>query len=221
MIRFLSSFTLIFTLSAAEFKSYDADFIFETKYGDFPLKRYFEVSGNEVNTKVKMQILWLKYSLDSNFKIENQQAISINTKVNDPFRDSPNKFEVFFSKNDINSKELGDLEFTGQVLEQLSSDVQVRLNAKYGKKEYQLNIFDNTKAKIVSKKYRQLENEIVSTNFGEFETIVVVAESESVGPIKYFIAPSLDHMIIKSSAILKNDEERVLIISEMPRFLAK
>ncbi len=221
MIRFLSSFTLIFTLSAAEFKSYDADFIFETKYGDFPLKRYFEVSGNEVNTKVKMQILWLKYSLDSNFKIENQQAISINTKVNDPFRDSPKKFEVFFSKNDINSKELGDLEFTGQVLEQLSSDVQVRLNAKYGKKEYQLNIFDNTKAKIVSKKYRQLENEIVSTNFGEFETIVVVAESESVGPIKYFIAPSLDHMIIKSSAILKNDEERVLIISEMPRFLAK
>ncbi len=221
MIRFLSSFTLIFTLSAAEFKSYDADFIFETKYGDFPLKRYFEVSGNEVNTKVKMQILWLKYSLDSNFKIENQQAISINTKVNDPFRDSPKKFEVFFSKNDINSKELGDLEFTEQVLEQLSSDVQVRLNAKYGKKEYQLNIFDNTKAKIVSKKYRQLENEIVSTNFGEFETIVVVAESESVGPIKYFIAPSLDHMIIKSSAILKNDEERVLIISEMPRFLAK
>ena len=122
MIRFLSSFTLIFTLSAAEFKSYDADFIFETKYGDFPLKRYFEVSGNEVNTKVKMQILWLKYSLDSNFKIENQQAISINTKVNDPFRDSPKKFEVFFSKNDINSKELGDLEFTEQVLEQLSRD---------------------------------------------------------------------------------------------------
>ena len=221
MIRFLSSFTLIFTLSAAEFKSYDADFIFETKYGDFPLKRYFKVSDNEVNTKVKMQILWLKYSLDSNFKIENQQVISINTKVNDPFRDPPKKFEIFFSKNDINSKELGDLEFTGQVLEQLSSDAQVRLNAKYGKKEYQLNIFDNTKAKIVSKKYRQLENEIVSTNFGDFETIVVLAESEAVGPIKYFIAPSLDHMIIKSSAILKNDEERILIISEMPRFLAK
>ena len=86
---------------------------------------------------------------------------------------------------------------------------------------YQLKIFDNTKAKVVTKNYQQLDSEIVSTSFGDIETIVVTAESEDVGPIKYFIAPSLDHMIIKSSAILKNDEERVLIISEMPRFLAK
>ena len=96
--------------------------------------------------------------------------------------------------------------------------MQVRLNAKYGLKNYQLSIFDNTKAKIISKNYRQLENEIVSTNFGNIDTIVVVAESQDVGPIKYFIAPSLDHMIIKSTATLKNDEERVLIISREPKF---
>ena len=46
----------------------------------------------------------------------------------------------------------------------------------------------------------------------------MVAESEDVGPIKYYIAPSLDYMIIKSTATLKNDEERVLIISEEPKF---
>ena len=46
----------------------------------------------------------------------------------------------------------------------------------------------------------------------------MLAEAEDVGPIKYFIAPSLDHMIIKSTATLKNDEERVLIISEQPKF---
>ena len=217
-MRFFLSFFLIFTLSATEFKNYDADFVFETKYGDFPLKRYFEVSDNGINTKVKMQVLWLKYSLDSNFKIENQKIISINTNVIDPFRDRPKKFKVSFSANNINSNELGNFEFTGRVLEQLSSDVQVRLNAKYGIKKYQLKIFDNTKAKIVLKKYRQLENEIVSTDFGTFETIVVLAESEAVGPIKYFIAPSLDYMIIKSTAILKNNEERVLIISKMPKF---
>ena len=85
-------------------------------------------------------------------------------------------------------------------------------------KNYQLNIFDNTKAEVVSKNYRQLENEVVSTNFGDIETIVVVAESEDVGPIKYYIAPSLDYMIMKSTATLKNDEERVLIISEEPKF---
>ena len=217
-MRLLASFFLIFTLNAAEFKSYDAEFVFETKYGSFPLKRFFAVEGDKINTKVKMELLWFRYSLDSNFKIENQQIVSIDTFVRDPFRDRPKKFKASFSKNGINAQELGNFKFTGSVLEQLSSDVQVRLNAKYGVKSYQLKIFDNTKAKVVTKDYRQLENEIVSTSFGDIETIVVIAESEDVGPIKYFIAPSLDHMIIKSTATLKDAEERVLIVSEKPKF---
>ena len=217
-MRLLASFFLIFTLNAAEFKSYDAEFVFETKYGSFPLKRFFAVEGDKINTKVKMELLWFRYSLDSNFKIENQQIVSIDTFVKDPFRDRPKKFKASFSKNSINSQELGNFEFTGSVLEQLSSDVQVRLNAKYGVKSYQLKIFDNTKAKVVIKNYQQLDSEIVSTSFGDIETIVVIAESEDVGPIKYFIAPSLDHMIIKSTATLKDAEERVLIVSEKPKF---
>mgnify|MGYP000155935198 FL=1 len=217
-MRLLASFFLIFTLNAAEFKSYDAEFVFETKYGSFPLKRFFAVEGDKINTKVKMELLWFRYSLDSNFKIENQQIVSIDTFVRDPFRDRPKKFKASFSKNSINSQELGNFEFTGSVLEQLSSDVQVRLNAKYGVKSYQLKIFDNTKAKVVTKNYQQLDSEIVSTSFGDIETIVVIAESEDVGPIKYFIAPSLDHMIIKSTATLKDAEERVLIVSEKPKF---
>ena len=48
---------------------------------------------------------------------------------------------------------------------------------------------------------------------------MVLDSSENVGPIKFFIAPTLDYLIIKSSATLKNGEERVLIISEMPKFL--
>ena len=217
-MRLLASFFLIFTLNAAEFKSYDAEFVFETKYGSFPLKRFFAVEGDKINTKVKMELLWFRYSLDSNFKIENQQIVSIDTFVRDPFRDNPKKFKASFSKNSINSQELGNFEFTGSVLEQLSSDVQVRLNAKYGVKSYQLKIFDNTKAKVVTKNYQQLDSEIVSTSFGDIETIVVIAESEDVGPIKYFIAPSLDYMIIKSTATLKDAEERVLIVSEKPKF---
>ena len=217
-MRLLASFFLIFTLNAAEFKSYDAEFVFETKYGSFPLKRFFAVEGDKINTKVKMELLWFRYSLDSNFKIENQQIVSIDTFVRDPFRDRPKKFKASFSKNSINSQELGNFEFTGSVLEQLSSDVQVRLNAKYGVKSYQLKIFDNTKAKVVTKNYQQLDSEIVSTSFGDIETIVVIAESEDVGPIKYFIAPSLDHMIIKSTATLKDAEERVLIVTEKPKF---
>ena len=217
-MRLLASFFLIFTLNAAEFKSYDAEFVFETKYGSFPLKRFFAVEGDKINTKVKMELLWFRYSLDSNFKIENQQIVSIDTFVRDPFRDRPKKFKASFSKNSINSQELGNFEFTGSVLEQLSSDVQVRLNAKYGVKSYQLKIFDNTKAKVVTKNYQQLDSEKVSTSFGDIETIVVISESEDVGPIKYFIAPSLDHMIIKSTATLKDAEERVLIVSEKPKF---
>ena len=217
-MRFLASFFLIFTVNAADFKSYEANFVFETKFGNFPLERFFAVKGDEINTKVKMELLWFSYSLNSNFKIENKRVVSIDTIVKDPFRDKPKKFKVSFSKNSINSQELGNFEFAGTVLEQLSSDVQVRLNAKYGLRNYQLKIFDNTKAKIITKNYRQLESELVTTSFGDIETIVVIAESEDVGPIKYFIAPSLDHMIIKSTASLKDDEVRVLIVSEKPKF---
>ena len=31
-----------------------------------------------------MEVLWFRYSLDSNFKIENQQILSIDTFVRDP-----------------------------------------------------------------------------------------------------------------------------------------
>ena len=55
-MRLLASFFLIFTLNAAEFKSYDAEFVFETKYGSFPLKRFFAVEGDKINTKVKMEL---------------------------------------------------------------------------------------------------------------------------------------------------------------------
>ena len=202
-----------------EFKSYDAKFAFKTKFGDFSLKRYFTSENNDINTRVKMQVFWLKYSLDSNFRIEGKDVVSVNTKVQDPFRDDPKKFSANFLPNIIESNELDNLSFDSFVLEQLASDVQVRINAKYGVTDYALNIFDNTKGQVVSKNYQQLNNEIIETSFGAIETIVVLATSENVGPIKYFIAPTLDYLIIKSSATLKNGEERVLIISEMPKYL--
>jgi hypothetical protein len=218
-MRIILILLLTFSFFGDEFKSYDAKFAFETKFGDFPLKRYFTAKDNEINTRVKMQVFWLKYSIDSNFRIEGNNVISINTRVQDPFRDEPKKFSANFSQNTIASNELENIELDRFVLEQLASDVQVRINAKYGVTDYALNIFDNTKGEVVSKNYRQLDSEIVETSFGAIETIVVLATSENVGPIKYFIAPTMDYLIIKSTATLKNGEERVLIISEMPKFL--
>ena len=218
-MRIILILLLTFSFFGDEFKSYDAKFAFETKFGDFPLKRYFTAKDNEINTRVKMQVFWLKYSIDSNFRIEGKNVISVNTIVQDPFRDEPKKFSANFSQNTIASKELDNIELDRFVLEQLASDVQVRINAKYDVTDYALNIFDNTKGEVVSKNYRQLNGEIVETSFGAIETIVVLATSENVGPIKYFIAPTLDYLIIKSTATLKNGEERVLIISEMPKFL--
>ena len=218
-MRIILILLLTFSFFGDEFKSYDAKFAFETKFGDFPLKRYFTAKDNEINTRVKMQVFWLKYSIDSNFRIEGNNVISVNTRVQDPFRDEPKKFSANFSQNTIASKELDNIELDKFVLEQLASDVQVRINAKYGVTDYALNIFDNTKGEVVSKNYRQLDGEIVETSFGAIETIVVLATSENVGPIKYFIAPTMDYLIIKSTATLKNGEERVLIISEMPKFL--
>ena len=205
--------------SASDFKSYTADFAFETKFGDFPLKRYFTVKEDSINTRVKMQVLWFKYSLDSNFTIQNNTVVSINTKVEDPFRDDPKKFSATFNENMIYSNELKEVEHTTMVLEQLASDVQVRINAKNSLKNYKLSIFDNTKGEVVEKNYNQIGTEIVKTPFGDVETIVVEASAEDVGPITYYIAPSYDFMIIRSTAALKNGELRVLKITEAPKFL--
>ena len=143
-MRIILILLLTFSFFGDEFKSYDAKFAFETKFGDFPLKRYFTAKDNEINTRVKMQVFWLKYSIDSNFRIEGKNVISVNTIVQDPFRDEPKKFSANFSQNMIASKELENIELDRFVLEQLASDVQVRINAKYGVTDYVLNIFDNS-----------------------------------------------------------------------------
>ena len=100
-MRFLASFFLILTVNAADFKSYEANFVFETKFGNFPLERVFVIEGDKINTKVKMELLWFSYSLNSNFKIDNKQVVSIDTSVEDPFRDKPKKFKVAFKMDQL------------------------------------------------------------------------------------------------------------------------
>tara|TARA_Y100001980_G_C14537190_1_gene314093 strand:- start:277 stop:942 length:666 start_codon:yes stop_codon:yes gene_type:complete len=219
MKKILSLMFICSLTFGSDFKSYTADFAFETKFGDFPLKRSFTVKEDNINTKVKMKVLWFKYSLDSNFKIQNNIVMSINTKVEDPFRDDPKKFSATFDEGMVYSKELNEVEHTTLVFEQLASDVQVRINAKEGLKKYKLSIFDNTKAEVIEKNYNEIGFESVKTPFGNVETIVIEATAEDVGPIMYYVAPSYDFMIVRSTATLKNGEVRVLKITEKPKFL--
>ena len=99
-MRIILILLLTFSFFGDEFKSYDAKFAFETKFGDFPLKRYFTAKDNEINTRVKMQVFWLKYSIDSNFRIEGNNVISVNTRVQDPFRDELISKRVLYSSID-------------------------------------------------------------------------------------------------------------------------
>ena len=106
----------------------------------------------------------------------------------------------------ITSKELGAIAAKTEVLEQLASDAQVRLNAANGVNEYSLSIFDNTKSKA-HKNYKLTGEEEISTPFGPINTLVVEATADEVGPIIYYIAPEFDYLIIQSQAILKNAEK--------------
>ena len=220
-MRILIALFLSLSINSYEFKSYEAKFQFQARGFNFPLNRYFTVEGNEINTRVKMNVFLYTYSIDSDFAVDDSSVISKKTTVKDPFRDEPKKFSLVFDGGNITSNELGNIALDTEVLEQLASDVQVRLNAANGVNEYSLSIFDNTKGKVIKKNYKQTGKEEVTTPFGPINTIVVEATADEVGPIIYYIAPEFDYLIIQSKAILKNGDKRILSIKERPKFLAE
>ncbi|MBL6683786.1 MAG: hypothetical protein ISP93_03135 [SAR86 cluster bacterium] len=220
-MRILIALFLSLSINSYEFKSYEAKFQFQARGFNFPLNRYFAVEGNEINTRVKMNVFFYTYSIDSDFAVDGSYVISKKTTVKDPFRDEPKKFSLVFDGENITSNELGNIASDTEVLEQLASDVQVRLNAANGVNEYSLSIFDNTKGKVIKKNYKLTGKEEVTTPFGPINTIVVEATADEVGPIIYYIAPEFDYLIIQSQAILKNGDKRILSIKERPKFLAE
>ena len=168
-----------------------------------------------------MNVFFYTYSIDSDFTVDGNSVTSKKTSVKDPFRDEPKKFSLAFDGKNITSKELGAIAAKTEVLEQLASDAQVRLNAANGVNEYSLSIFDNTKSKVIQKNYKLTGEEEISTPFGPINTLVVEATADEVGPIIYYIAPEFDYLIIQSQAILKNGEKRILSLKERPKFLAE
>ena len=220
-MRILLAFFLSLSVHSYEFKSYEAKFQFQARGFSFPLNRYFTVKDDEINTRVKMNVFFYTYSIDSDFAVDGNSVTSIKTSVKDPFRDEPKKFSLAFNGKNIASKELGAIAAETEVLEQLASDAQVRLNAANGVNEYSLSIFDNTKSKVIQKNYKLIGEEEISTPFGPINTLVVEATADEVGPIIYYIAPEFDYLIIQSQAILKNGEKRILSLKERPKFLAE
>ena len=150
-MRMLLLFFLSFFANTYEFKSYEAKFQFEARGFSFPLDRYFTVKEGSINTRIKMNIFFSRYSIDSDFYIDGRSVISKKTSVKNPFRDDPKKFSLLFNGRNINSEELGTFTAETDVLEQLASDVQVRLNAINGINQYSLDIFDNAKGKVIQK----------------------------------------------------------------------
>lgn len=220
-MRILLALFVSLSINSYEFKSYEAKFQFQAMGFSFPLNRYFTVEGNEINTRVKMNVFFYTYSIDSDFTVDSNSVTSKKTSVKDPFRDEPKKFSLAFDGKNITSKELGAIAAETEVLEQLASDAQVRLNAANGVNEYSLSIFDNTKSKVIQKNYKLTGEEEISTPFGPVNTLVVEATADEVGPIIYYIAPEFDYLIIQSQAILKNGEKRILSLKERPKFLAE
>ena len=167
-----------------------------------------------------MNVFFYTYSIDSDFAVDGNSVTSKKTSVKDPLEMSQ-KFSLAFDGKNITSKELGTIAAETEVLEQLASDAQVRLNAANGVNEYSLSIFDNTKSKVIKKNYKLIGEEEISTPFGQINTLVVEATADEVGPIIYYIAPEFDYLIIQSQAILKNGEKRILSLKERPKFLAE
>ena len=214
------------TCETEDFKSWEADFIFSHhEFGNFDMKRNLTVvSENDISsTFVIRPLLIFKYSQNSSLIIDDGKIKSQATEVtNNVPGVSPKYFKVIFESNLVSSKELNlEVKIEEDILDQLGSDLQMRLNIKNGIDNFSLLVLDNDKGNIVKREYMVLGDEIVETNFGNFNCIKVAATSKDGGKIIYFISPELDFMIIKSFVELKSGETNSLILKNMPRFSAE
>lgn len=217
---------LSFISFAEDFKSWEAKFTFtHHRFGSFDMERDFEMkSSNKASSSFILRpLLIFEYSQNSNFLVDNSEVFSLNTEVkNNVPGVNPSYFKVRFKDNSATSKELNlNIKREKKILDQLGSDLQMRLNAKNGIKNFNLLVIDNDEGDVVERKYRTLGNKLIKTNFGQYECIEISATSMDGGRIVYFISPDLDFMIIKSFVELKNGKVNTLILKERPKFLAK
>ena len=216
---------LLFTgfISAETFKSWEANFEFtHFDYGKFKMQRQFINEEGKITTGFKLRpLLIFEYSQKSSLIVRDNEVFSVETSVkNNVPGDHPKAFKVKFSGDQISSEELNFLiKRKDRILDQLGSDVQMRINAKNGVERYSLNVIDNDKGNIVSRLYQTIGSEVVETSFGSFDTIKVSATSPESSEIVYFLAPDLDFFVIQSYVQLKNGERNTLKIIDKPKFL--
>ena len=215
-----------FFISAEDFKSWKAEFTFSHhEFGNFNMERDFIIEPDDKisSSFVLRPLIVFKYSQNSSLSIDGGSVSSIITEVknNVPGAD-PSYFKVQFENNLTTSKELNfRIEENRPILDQLGSDLQMRLNAKNGINNFKLFVIDNDEGNIVERTYETQGNENIKTDFGTFECIKISATSLNGGKIIYYISPELDFMIIKSFVELKSGDINSLILKKMPKFLVE
>jgi hypothetical protein len=206
-----------------EFKSWDAKFKF-THYsaGNITLKRSFKFDKNEITSRFILRPLFIyEYSQKSSLVLEGNKVKTLFTRVKNNVPGSKEKsFEVSFLENRIESKDLA-FSFLNKenVLDQLGSDLQMRLNVKNGVDNFFLNVITNTEGKIAKRQYEVIGEEIIEKKFGNINCIIVKATSDEAGDITYYISPEYDFMIIESFIELRNGKINKLSLVEEPKFL--
>lgn len=216
-------FFLSFSLLSDEFKSWDAKFRF-THYsaGNITLKRSFKFDENEIISKFVLRPLFIyEYSQKSSLALKNNKVKTLFTRVKNNVPGSKEKsFVVSFLDNRIESQELG-FSFLNEknVLDQLGSDLQMRLNIKNGVDNFFLDVITNAEGKIVKREYKVIGEEIIEKKFGNIKCIKVKATSNDTGEITYYISPEYDFMIIDSFIKLRNGKINKLSLIEEPKFL--
>ena len=216
---------LSFCTLGDNFRSWEAQFVFSLNESrDFNMERNFIVKKEAISSSFIIRPLVIfKYSQNSSLSIEGNEVRSIVTEVSNSIPGAdPSYFKVNFENNLMTSEELNfSIKSDEKILDQLGSDLQMRINAKKGIKNFQLLVIDNDKGDVVKRTYETLDYEKVKTNFGEFECIKIEATAPDAGKIIYFISPELDFMIIKSFVELRNGKINSLILRSMPKFLGE
>ena len=212
-----------FSLGGNAFKSFEAEFTFSHhEFGDFKMTRKFIVNGSTAQSSFKLRpLLIFEYSQKSKLNISGSEVTSIRTEVKNNIPGvNPSFFAVNFSDMGVVSEEL-EFNITKQnkILDQLGSDLQMRLNIKNNIAKFSFDVIDNDKGNVVTRTYAVDGSETIKTSFGEFNCVKVSATADTASKIIYYLAPELDYFVIKSLVELKNGKINTLKINKRPKFL--
>jgi len=216
-------FLSIFYLNASNASVYEYEIRFKNKIGPFSLDGLKTFSKKEkgfsVTFKGENKLLNAEILQESQFSLTNLKVFpnQYSQEIKLPIKGKQNQY-IDYDYKDMKIVSSGDvnwvIDFSGNKipLDPISSGFQIRQNLKMGIEEFALNLIKLDEGTFKENNFKVIGEEILSIKDIKYPCKVVERTDEKGGKSLYYIAETLDFILIKVSDERK--ERRISIEAE-------